>query len=69
MKEVSEQKLIELAKLAKPVEVKHDSTPGPSKRNYSVVLDFINDTGIKPGRNKIMNIIIYDLYCLWSKTP
>lgn len=68
-KDLPEDILVTLARAAKPVLVEPEDTKKGFKKNYTSIADFMEATGLKPGRNRVMKTHIYDAYVLWAKKP
>lgn len=68
---MTEDELIALARLAKPVEVVPEKK-GKNKRPhtlYSNFAEFIAYSGLKAGKNLVDSNALYNAYLMWAKDP
>lgn len=70
-KEYDLEKLIELAKKAKPVPVEVHKVRSRAKLRVTgdSVLDFVRAAGIKRGRNEVDSSLLYNAYTNFAKEP
>lgn len=64
-----EDQLIELARQAKPVPVPFEQENRRGVSIYSTVAEFLTATGLKPGKNEVDLVSIYNAYLSWATRP
>lgn len=68
-KELPDHILINLARLAPPVEVKTGKDKKQTKSNRSTFSEFVQENKIRLGKNEITKEQLLEAYLLWAKRP